>query len=125
VARLRIYANESVPVAVAEGLRRRQADAWSARDSEHLGCTDLEQLEYACRERAVIFTHDPDFLRIAKEWSEEGKEHWGILYVHREKLTVGECIRRLVDYATILEAEDMRTRSGDPAALLSPLALFP
>ncbi|MCX7855781.1 MAG: DUF5615 family PIN-like protein [Anaerolineae bacterium] len=62
--RLRIYTDESVDVAIAEGLRRRGVDAWSARDAGNLGMSDEEQLEYARRERAVIFTHDADFLRL-------------------------------------------------------------
>ena len=74
--RLRIYTNESVPVAVAEGLRRRQVDAWSARDSGRLGASDEEQLTYACQERAVLFTHDHDFLRIANRWTATRQELW-------------------------------------------------
>jgi hypothetical protein len=38
------------------------------------------------------------------------QEHWGIIYVHEQKLSIGECIRRLLDYALLLEAEDMRNR---------------
>ena len=37
---LRIYTDESVPVAVAEGLRRRGIEAWSARDAGKLGMSD-------------------------------------------------------------------------------------
>ncbi len=118
MAKIKIYTNESVPVAVADGLTRRDVQAWSARDSGNLGLTDDEQLSYACQEKAIIFTNDADFLRAAKRWKEQGKEHWGIIYVHAKnngrlrltvkKLTIGESIRRLVDYATILEAEDMK-----------------
>jgi len=42
---LRIYTDESVPVAVAEGLRRRGIEAWSARDAGKLGMSDEEQVE--------------------------------------------------------------------------------
>jgi predicted nuclease of predicted toxin-antitoxin system len=72
---LRIYTDESVPVAVAEGLRRRGIEAWSARDAGKLGMSDEEQLNYACQQRAVIFTHDADFLKIAHQWVKQGKEH--------------------------------------------------
>jgi predicted nuclease of predicted toxin-antitoxin system len=65
---LKIYTDESVPVAVAEGLRRRGIEAWSARDAGKLGMSDEEeQLNYACQQRAVIFTHDADFLKIARQ----------------------------------------------------------
>jgi hypothetical protein len=110
VTRLRIYTNESVPVAAADGLRRRQVEAWSARDSGHLGWSDEEQLAYACREQAALFTHDQDFLRIAHRWASEGREHWGVIYASQQKLAIGDCVRRLIEYATILTAEDMQNR---------------
>ncbi len=110
MAALRIYTDESVPTTVAEGLKRRGVDAWSARDTGNLGLSDEEQLEYAIREQAVIFTHDDDFLRLAHDWTQQGKEHWGIIYVHQYKHSIGECIRHLMDYALILEADDMKNR---------------
>ena len=109
MAEIKIYTNESVPVSIADGLKRRNIQAWSARDSGNLGLSDNEQLSYACQEKAVLFTHDADFLRAAKKWSEQGTEHWGIIYVHEKKLTIGETIRRLMDYVSILEAEDIKS----------------
>lgn len=92
------------------GLRQRGVDAGSARDANNLGLSDEEQLEYARRERAIIFTHDDDFLCLAHDWLQQGKEHEGIIYVHEQKLSVGECIRRLMGYALILNAEGMKNR---------------
>jgi hypothetical protein len=40
----------------------------------------------------------------------QGKEHWGVIYVYEQKLGIGECIRRLIDYALFLEAEEMKNR---------------
>lgn len=107
---LKIYTNESVPVAVAIGLTQRGVEAWSARDASNLGFSDEEQLKYASHQRAVIFTHDEDFLRLAHDWVQQGREHWGVIYVHEQKLRIGECIRRLMDYALILDPEDMKNR---------------
>ncbi|MGQ9629487.1 MAG: hypothetical protein ACUVXI_04115 [bacterium] len=61
------------------------------------------------------------------------KEHWGIIYVHEQKLGIGECIRRLMDYAFTVEAEGMRNRSegllqdrGEDLVLLTVKArIFP
>jgi hypothetical protein len=110
VTRLRIYTNESVPVAVAEGLQRREVDAWSARDSARLGTSDEEQLTYAYQEHAVVFTHDHDFLRIANRWTATGREHWGVIYAPQGKIGIGETVRRLIEYATIFSAEEMMNR---------------
>lgn len=99
---LRIYADESVNVAVPEGLKRRGIIALSARDLDKLGLTDEEQLETAILNRAVIFTHDADFLRIASR-----KNHFGIIYVPQRKLSVGECVRKLKVMAETLCQEEM------------------
>ena len=107
---LRLYTDASVPVAIAAGLRRRGVDAWSARDAGNLGWSDEQQLEYAGRERAVVFTSDPDFLALAAEWSQKGKEHYGIIFAHQQKYGIGECIRRLMDYTLLLDPENMKNR---------------
>lgn len=54
MAGLRIYTDENVQGAVAEGLRRLNADAFSAREVGNLGLTDEEQLEYAARNQDEI-----------------------------------------------------------------------
>jgi predicted nuclease of predicted toxin-antitoxin system len=63
--KIKIYTDESVDVAIAEGLIRRGVEAFSARYSGNLGLVDEEQLSFAKKEKASLFTHDTDFLRIA------------------------------------------------------------
>jgi predicted nuclease of predicted toxin-antitoxin system len=87
---IKIYADESVNIAIIEGLKRRGVNAFSAKDLGKLGQTDEEQLNTAIQNQAVIFTHDVDFLRMAVH-----KNHPGIIYVHQQKLTIGEVIIRL------------------------------
>jgi len=70
-----------------------------------LGLTDEEQIEVATRNRAVIFTHDVDFLRMATE-----KEHPGIIYVHQQKLSIGECVRRLKALVETKSPEEMHNK---------------
>jgi hypothetical protein len=105
---LKIYTNENISVAIAKGLQRHGVEAWSARDVGNQGWSDEEQLAYASREHAVIFTRDDDFLRIARQWAREGKEHWGIIYTPGEKYGIGERLRRLLEEALLWEAEEMR-----------------
>jgi predicted nuclease of predicted toxin-antitoxin system len=104
---IRIYSDESVDVAIAQGLQRRGVEAFSARDREKLGLTDEEQLIFASQEQAAIFTHDTDFLRIAAGWGEEGRTHKGVIYCHIATYGIGECIRNLKILATVLTSEDM------------------
>ncbi|MEW6163023.1 MAG: hypothetical protein AB1606_06905 [Nitrospirota bacterium] len=83
MARLKIYTDENVDVRIADGLRKRGIRAFSA---------------------------DHHFLEIAKELNNEGKDHWGVIFVEMNKLSVGECIRRLALYADILSAEEMKNQ---------------
>jgi predicted nuclease of predicted toxin-antitoxin system len=104
---MRIYTDESVDVAIAQGLQRRGIEAFSARDFDKLGLTDEEQLIFARDERATIFTHDTDFLRIAAQWIDERRTHFGVIYCHQNAYRIGDCIRNLRILATVLTQEDM------------------
>jgi len=104
---IRIYTDESVDVAIADGLQRRGVEAFSARDLDKLGLADEEQLIFAREEKATIFTHDTDFLRIAAQWIDEGRKHFGVIYCHQTTYGIGDCIRRLKILATVLTLEDM------------------
>ena len=95
------YTNESVSVAVSEGLKRRGVKAISARDVGNLGLSDEEQLAHASKNNLVIVTHD-DFLSMAMEF-----EHSGIAYVHQEKYKVGDLIRKLKLLWETTQSENM------------------
>ena len=97
------YTNESVSVAVSEGLKRRGVKALSARDVGNLGLSDEEQLAYASKNNLAIVTHDDDdFLSMVMEF-----EHSGIAYVHQEKYTVGDLIRKLKLLWETTQSENM------------------
>lgn len=106
--KIKIYTNESVSVAIAEGLKRRGIDAQSCRDAENYGLTDEQQLDYACRNNLVIFTHDDDFLKLNAKYVTQGKEHPGIIYAHQKNYGIGECIQRIKLIVDVLLSEEMR-----------------
>ena len=107
MGKIRICTNESVSVAIAEGLKRRGVDAFSARDTGNLGLTDEQQLTYAVKEKVTIFTHDTDFLQITARWMDEGRTHPGIIYCHQKSYSIGECVRKLRMLTAVLSSEDM------------------
>ena len=110
MARLKIYTDENVDIRVAGGLRMRGIKAFSAIEKGMTGKTDNEHFKYASEMQAVIFTHDHHFVQIARRLTEEGREHWGVIFVEMNKLSVGECIRRLALYAEVLSAEKMKNQ---------------
>ena len=102
MADLVFYTNESVSVAVSEWLKRRGVKALSARDVGNLGLSDEEPLAYASKNNLVTVTHDDGFLSMAMEF-----EHGGIAYVHQEKYTVGDLIRKLKLLWETTQSENM------------------
>jgi predicted nuclease of predicted toxin-antitoxin system len=99
-----------VDVRIADGLRKRGIKTFSAIEKGMVGIPDKDHFEYAYEMRAAIFTHDHHFLEIAKELNSEGKDHWGVIFVELNKLSVGECVKRLALYADVLSAEEMKNQ---------------
>jgi predicted nuclease of predicted toxin-antitoxin system len=103
LSNLIFYTNESVNVAVAEGLKRRGVMVITARETGNLGLSDEEQLKYARRKGFVIITHDDDFLSLAMDF-----EHEGIVFVHQQKYSIGDLIRNLKLLWDVVEQKEMK-----------------
>lgn len=102
MAKLKFYLDESVHVAVANGLRRRGIAAVTAKEAGNLGLSDEEQLKFAGNNGFVIVSHDADFLAIAMDAA-----HIGIAYAHLQKYRIGDLIRRLKLLWEIADQKDM------------------
>jgi predicted nuclease of predicted toxin-antitoxin system len=107
LAKLKIYTDENVDIRVAEGLRRRGIEAASAHEEGCLGVEDEEHFARAAALKAAIFTHDHHFVEIAMKKTQQGKEHYGVIFEEMHRASLGECIRRLALYADVLSAEEM------------------
>jgi hypothetical protein len=68
--------------------------------------TDEQQLETAIKLKAAIFTHDADFIRISIN-----KNHSGIIYAHKQKMSTGEAIKRLKIIAETTSTEEMQNKT--------------
>jgi len=110
LGKLRIYTDENVDVRIAEGLRRRGIDAFSAREKGTLGFNDDQHFKRAKELKAVIFTHDPHFIEIAENLIRIGKGHHGLIFAEMHKFGLGECISRLILYAELVSSEEMVNR---------------
>jgi hypothetical protein len=100
---VKFYTDEHTARAVIKALRQRGADVLSVPEAGLLSATDEEHLERARAEGRVIFTQDPDFLRLHGA----GVEHEGIAYA-AQGTPLREIIRGLVLIYQVLEAEDMK-----------------
>ena len=105
---MKIYCDENIESAIVAGLRRRGIEVISTRDTGDLGKSDEYHLKNASELEAVILTHDVDFLKIAHQGQQGGKEHKGILYAHPLDLSPGECIRMVELVTQVLTEEEMK-----------------
>ena len=100
--RVRLYADEHIPKAVTEGLRRRGVDVVTCQEAGLRGAADPEHLAFALQSRRSVLTRDADFLRLHSQ----GQSHAGILYCPREH-SVGQTIRSVMLVHEVLSAQDM------------------
>ena len=107
--RIKIYADEDIDVAVSKALRLRGIKASSTLESKNLGCTDLQQLQYAASQKAVLLTHNiSDFARIHYDYIASGNHHYGIILA--KQVSVGTIIKSVLGLGSKLSKEEMMDR---------------
>ena len=99
---IRFHLDESMPNAVADGLRKRNRDVTTSKDAGLIASTDEEQLASALSESRVLVTRDSDFLVL----NAEGVEHAGIVY-WTEGHSLGFLIKELDSLCFDRTAEEM------------------
>lgn len=93
--------------ALVEGLRARGVDVTTVIDESMNERDDREQLEHATEERRVIYTFNVGhFCKLHKDYLAQGKSHAGIIVVYRQRYSVGEQIRRLIEMVGTKSADD-------------------
>jgi predicted nuclease of predicted toxin-antitoxin system len=101
---MKIYADENIERSIIEGLQRRKIEVVSARELGYIGKPDEFHIKKASEIKAVILTHDIDFLRMA---SSPEINHHGIIFSHPKNVSIGQCIRGVELIAKILTGKDM------------------
>ena len=101
---LRFHLDENVDPDVALALRRQEIDVTTTREMGLLGQSDEAQLEFACKQRRVIVTHDTDFLRLASQ----SADHWGVAFCQKNARSLGEIIRSLGLIYQVFTPDQMR-----------------
>ena len=95
--------------ALVRGLRARGIDLTTVLDEGMSEQNDLSQLEYATRQGRVLYTFNVGhFCHLHKEYMAQGKHHAGIIVAHRQRYSIGEQIRRLLNLIQMKSAEEMR-----------------
>ncbi|MCA9151108.1 MAG: DUF5615 family PIN-like protein [Planctomycetales bacterium] len=101
---IRFHLDESMPNAVADGLRRRGIDVTTSSEARLLGTSDDEQLAFAKREDRVLITRDQDFLRL----NSSGAAHAGIVYWTERQRNMGQLVGALATLMLEVAVDDIR-----------------
>lgn len=104
-----LYTDEDVPGLLAVLLRERGFEASSAAEWETWGATDEEQLALATRRRHALLTFNrDDFIALARAWSQDGREHAGIVISPQYGLkAIGELVRQVSSLLDSVTADEM------------------
>ncbi len=106
---IRLFTDEDVFGDVAPALRRGGVDAVSTPEVDRLSQSDEDQLEWATSDgRAIISFNVGHFAELHYQWLSEGRHHAGI--VVSQQRSIGDTIRRLLHFASALDAETMCDR---------------
>ena len=100
--KIKFYLDEHAAKAIERGLRQRGVDVVMVSEIGMRGASDAEHLEKARNEGRVIFTHDPDFLRLAATTPDQA----GIVFCPRQA-SVGAIISGLMLIHQVLEPKEM------------------
>jgi hypothetical protein len=99
---IRIYLDEHIPYAIAEGLRRRGVDVLTVQQAGRTGLSDAAQLSFAFSQRRVLITMDSDFLVLAERFT----SYAGIAYANPSR-SIGALIGSIMLLCDVLTAEEM------------------
>jgi len=92
------------------GLRLRRVDVLTAQEDGTRRFSDPDLLDRATALSRVLFTRDEDLLSEASRRQRSGEFFAGVIYVHQETLTIGQCVAELELLAKVNEPEDFANR---------------
>ena len=103
---IELYLDEDVDVLVRDLLRAYGYSALTTHDSDRLGATDAEQLEFAAAQHRAILTHNrADFEKLFSDYLANGRLHSGIIIAVRR--SPHEIARRLLAILNAVTADEM------------------
>jgi predicted nuclease of predicted toxin-antitoxin system len=107
---LRLFFDECADEDVARAVAALGLDVVTVSSLGRKGLTDPEQLAYARQENRVIYTTDPDFLRLAADSLQHGVFLPGIIYHATGARSKRQIIDALVLCDGVFRPEDMHNR---------------
>ncbi|MEM9538268.1 MAG: DUF5615 family PIN-like protein [Cyanobacteria bacterium P01_E01_bin.42] len=107
---LAFYIDENVHRGITDGLRMREVDVLTVQEDGYAGYADPSILDRATELNRILFSQDDDFLMEAHRRQEEKIDFTGVIYAHKLRVSVGDCIRDLEIIAKVARPEELRNR---------------
>jgi Domain of unknown function (DUF5615) len=107
---LALYIDHNVPFPIVAGLRKRGVDVITCLDDNTTTLDDESLLDRALALGRVIFSQDEDFLVIAQNRQQTGREFAGVAYSQQLAISIGNAVRDLELLAKVYDLDDMRNR---------------
>ncbi len=104
------YMDENVHRGITNGLRIRDVDVFTVQEDGRTGFRDPVILDRATELKRVLFTQDDDFLAEATRRQQERMNFAGVVYAHKLRVSVGDCIRDLEIIAKAAYYEELADR---------------
>ena len=98
-----------MPRSLVAALRARGADVQTVAEAGLRGKDDDAQLQWATDTGRAIYTSNvSDFCRLHREYLDRNLEHAGIIVVPRQRYTVKQQIRLILNLLKTKSAEEMK-----------------
>ena len=109
MARISLYLDEHIQLALAEALRTRGVDVLTTQEAGNVGLSDLGQLTFAIESKRSLFSYNKrHFAKIHYEWMDLKTPNRGIIL--SDQLAIGTVLRRVMKLYFSLNSEDMKNR---------------
>jgi hypothetical protein len=103
------FDEDASQVAIVTALRRRGIDVLTANEAGREGRTDDDNLQFATSQgRAVYSLNANDFTRLHGEFLARGDHHAGIIIIPRQRYSIGEKVRRILELVENADADALK-----------------
>lgn len=109
MAQIRFYIDEdAMRSSFVNALRSSGLDIVTVAEVDRLGYSDAEQLAWATEQGRVLYSFNvKDFSSLHNQLLAQGNSHAGIVVVPRQRYSIGEQLRGILNLANCLSAKEM------------------